>query len=77
MWINLIGGVVLTAVLGFLAGYFIRSRIGQDCSMRIDHHASPRIYMLRIAAAAVDPHDVRLILHRPRLEHAGAADPHG
>jgi ribonuclease Y len=29
MWTNLIGGVVLTAVLAFLAGYFIRSRIGQ------------------------------------------------
>jgi ribonucrease Y len=29
MWINLIGGVVLTAVLAFVAGYFVRSRIGQ------------------------------------------------
>src|SRR5580765_4088393 len=29
MMVNLIGGIVLTAVLGFLAGYFIRSRIGQ------------------------------------------------
>jgi ribonuclease Y len=29
MMVNLIGGIVLTAVLGFLVGYFIRSRIGQ------------------------------------------------
>src|SRR5262245_66326809 len=29
MMVNLIGGVFLTAVLGFLVGYFIRSRIGQ------------------------------------------------